>query len=122
LKNKYQKYCEVRLGWLTLCNTHWCLHMGELVEIVDSLENKVSKLLHKLELLHKANSKLKEELNLAKEENQLAQSAVLEWEEKYDSLKMANTMLGSNTNKTEAKLKINTLIRELDVCIAKLAD
>ena len=25
--------------------------MGELVEIVDSLENKVSKLLHKLELL-----------------------------------------------------------------------
>ncbi|PWL38331.1 hypothetical protein DKG77_08635 [Flagellimonas aquimarina] len=96
--------------------------MGELVEIVDSLENKVSKLLHKLELLHKANSKLKEELNLAKEENQLAQSAVLEWEEKYDSLKMANTMLGSNTNKTEAKLKINTLIRELDVCIAKLAD
>jgi hypothetical protein len=46
----------------------------------------------------------------------------LEWEEKYNSLKMANTMLGSNTSKTEAKLKINTLIRELDVCIAKLAD
>lgn len=96
--------------------------MGELVEIVDSLENKVSKLLHKLELVHKANAKLKEELNLAKEENQLQQNAVTEWEEKYNSLKMANTMLGSNTNKTEAKLKINTLIRELDVCIAKLAD
>ncbi|MCL6265324.1 hypothetical protein [Flagellimonas myxillae] len=96
--------------------------MGELVEIVDSLENKVSKLLHKMELLHKANAKLKEELNLAKEENKAQQEAVNEWEEKYNSLKMANTMLGSNTNKTEAKLKINTLIRELDVCIAKLAD
>ncbi|AWX43355.1 hypothetical protein HME9304_00343 [Flagellimonas maritima] len=96
--------------------------MGELVEIVDSLENKVSKLLHKLELLHQSNTKLKDELNLAKEENQLKQNVVLEWEEKYNSLKMANTMLGSNTNKTEAKLKINTLIRELDVCIAKLAD
>ncbi len=96
--------------------------MGELFEIVDSLENKVSKLLHKMELLHQANTKLKEELNLAKEENELKQSAVTEWEEKYDSLKMANTMLGSNTSKTEAKLKINTLIRELDVCIAKLAD
>mgnify|MGYP001794775521 FL=1 len=35
---------------------------------------------------------------------------------------MANTMLGSNSNKTEAKLKINALIREIDVCIAKLAD
>lgn len=96
--------------------------MGELVEIVDSLENKVSKLLHKLELMHQANTKLKEELNLAKEESQQQQNAVQEWEEKYNSLKMANTMLGSNTNKTEAKLKINTLIRELDVCIAKLAD
>ena len=97
-------------------------NMGELVEIVDSLENKVSKLLHKMELLHQANSKLKEELNLAKEENKLQQNTITEREEKYDSLKMANTMLGSNTSKTEAKLKINTLIRKLDVCIAKLAD
>ncbi len=96
--------------------------MGELVEIVDSLENKVSKLLHKLEILHQANTKLKEELNLAKEETQLKENAIREWEEKYNSLKMANTMLGSKTSKTEAKLKINTLIRELDVCIAKLAD
>ncbi len=96
--------------------------MGELVEIVGSLENKVSKLLHKMELLHQANTKLQKELSLVKEENQVQQNAALEWEEKYNSLKMANTMLGSNTSKTEAKLKINTLIRELDVCIAKLAD
>ncbi|AEM69348.1 MULTISPECIES: hypothetical protein [Flagellimonas] len=97
--------------------------MSELVEIVDSLENKVSKLLHKMELLHQVNAKLKQELELQKEKNELKESALKEWEEKYDSLKMANTMLGGNTSsKTEAKLKINTLIRELDVCIAKLAD
>ena len=96
--------------------------MSELVEIVDSLENKVSKLLHKMELLHQVNTKLKEEIVLLKEENKLKEETLGEWEEKYDSLKMANTMLGSNSSKTEAKLKINTLIRELDVCIAKLAD
>ncbi|WP_228235476.1 hypothetical protein [Allomuricauda sp. M10] len=96
--------------------------MSELVEIVDSLENKVSKLLHKMELLHKSNTKLKEELDLVREESKLKEEALAEWEEKYNSLKMANTMLGSNASKTEAKLKINTLIRELDVCIAKLAD
>ncbi|MCB0373093.1 MAG: hypothetical protein KDD31_08810 [Muricauda sp.] len=96
--------------------------MSELVEIVDSLENKVSKLLHKMELLHQVNTKLKEEIGLLQEENRLREEALGEWEEKYNSLKMANTMLGSNTSKTEAKLKINTLIRELDVCIAKLAD
>lgn len=96
--------------------------MGELVEIVDSLENKVSKLLHKLEVLQQANSSLKEELEAAKEERQEAKSTMVDWEEKYNSLKLASSMLGSNTNKTEAKLKINTLIRELDSCIAQLAE
>ncbi|WP_350287443.1 hypothetical protein [uncultured Croceitalea sp.] len=96
--------------------------MGELVEIVDSLENKVSKLLHKLEVLHQSNTKLKEELNAAKEQQQVNDKTLTEWEDKYNSLKMASTMLGSNSNKTEAKLKINTLIRELDSCIAQLAE
>lgn len=96
--------------------------MGDLVGIVDSLENKVSKLLHKMELLQQLNAKLKEELDLARQESSLKEETLAEWEEKYNSLKMANTMLGSNSSKTEAKLKINTLIRELDVCIAKLSN
>ncbi|MEB8344575.1 hypothetical protein OO010_00835 [Flavobacteriaceae bacterium KMM 6898] len=96
--------------------------MSELVEIVDSLENKISKLLHKLELLDQANLKLEEELNTIKKGHELTENSVLEWEEKYNSLKLASSMLGSNTNKTEAKLKINTLIRELDHCIAQLAE
>ncbi|MEM6892348.1 MAG: hypothetical protein AAGD88_08785 [Bacteroidota bacterium] len=96
--------------------------MSELVEIVDSLENKISKLLHKLELLQQQNTKLREELETNKSDGEQQKLLAQEWEEKYDSLKMANTMLGSNSNKTEAKLKINALIREIDVCIAKLAD
>lgn len=96
--------------------------MGELVGIVDSLENKVSKLLHKMELMQQLNTKLREELDLAREQYGIMEQTRTEWEEKYDSLKMANTMLGSNTSKTEAKLKINTLIRELDMCITKLSD
>ncbi|MET7028016.1 hypothetical protein [Sediminicola luteus] len=96
--------------------------MSELVEIVDSLENKISMLLHKLELLDQTNLKLEEELNAMKKGHELTENSALEWEEKYNSLKLANSMLGSNTNKTEAKLKINTLIRELDHCIAQLAE
>ena len=96
--------------------------MGELVEIVDSLENKVSKLLHRLEVLNQANSKLKDELALLREENETTKATLTSWEEKYNSLKLANSMLGSETNKKEAKLKINTLIRELDSCIAQLAE
>ena len=96
--------------------------MSELVEIVDSLENKISKLLHKLELLNQTNIKLEAELVSLKNDHGVTQNKVLEWEEKYKSLKLANSMLGSDTNKTEAKLKINTLVRELDYCIAQLSE
>lgn len=96
--------------------------MSELVEIVDSLENKISKILHKVELLNQANLKLEEELTSVKKSHALTKNSALEWEEKYNSLKLASSMLGSNTNKTEAKLKINTLIRELDHCISQLAE
>ncbi len=96
--------------------------MSELVKIVDSLENKVSKLLHKLELLQQANKKLENELMVTRNTKDSSQKLVSDWEEKYNSLKLANSMLGSSTNKTEAKLKINTLIRELDHCITQLAE
>lgn len=96
--------------------------MSELVKIVDSLENKISKLLHKMELLNLANAKLENELILMRNEYDTTARSISDWEEKYNSLKLANSMLGSNTNKTEAKLKINTLIRELDHCITQLAE
>ena len=84
--------------------------MSELIKIVDSLENKISKLLHKLEVLNNANIELEKELRTIKSSQENASKTVSKWEEKYNSLKLANSMLGSNTNKTEAKLKINTLI------------
>ena len=40
----------------------------------------------------------------------------------YDTLKIANSLLGSEENKRETKLKINSLIREIDYCIAQLAE
>lgn len=96
--------------------------MGELIKIVDSLENKISKLLHRLEVMSTANQQLEKELTNIKYTQENTSKTVSEWEEKYNSLKLANSMLGSNSNKTEAKLKINTLIRELDHCIAQLSE
>jgi chromosome segregation ATPase len=96
--------------------------MSELVEIVDSLENKISKLLHKMDLLQQSKLNLEREMESLRGDYEAAQRSVEEWEEKYKSLKLANTMLGSETNKSEAKLKINQLIRELDHCIVQLAE
>ena len=96
--------------------------MSELIQIVDSLENRISKLVHKLEVLRRANVELENELVSIKSVQQKADKSVSDWEEKYNSLKLANSMLGSNTNKTEAKLKINTLKRELDHYITQLEE
>lgn len=96
--------------------------MSNIEDIVDSLENKISKLLHKLELLKIANLKLREELEISKQNNSTQKNEISAWEEKYEALKMANTMLGSDDNKRETKLKINALIRDIDHCIAQLSD
>lgn len=96
--------------------------MSDISHIVDSLENKISKLLHKHEVLKQANLKLTQDLAIAEKTKISQDTIILEWEEKYEALKLANSMLGSSETKTEAKLKINTLIREIDYCIAQLSD
>ncbi|KKM27670.1 hypothetical protein LCGC14_1572410 [marine sediment metagenome] len=101
---------------------HCVWSMSELVKVVDSLENKISKLLHKSELLQQANARLESELGNLKQDKVEVANSVSVWEERYNSLKLANTMLGSNQDKTDAKLKINSLIRELDHCIAQLSE
>ncbi len=96
--------------------------MENLNNVVDSLENKILILLQKLDDVSKENEKLSAEINLANKEYHKLQQEVANWEEKYQSLKLANSMLGSNQDKTEAKLKINTLIREIDYCISQLSE
>ena len=96
--------------------------MSSTLKIVDSLENRVSKMLHRLEVLEQKNQQLRRELTNSKEETQRLHQEISLWEEKYNTLKIANSMLGSDTNKKEARLKINTLIRQIDHCIAQLAE
>ena len=96
--------------------------MSNIEEIVDSLENKISKILHKLDILKQTNSKLKEELDQSRQTINAQAKEINDWQEKFDALKVANTMLGSSDNKRETKLKINALIRDIDHCIAQLSD
>ena len=96
--------------------------MSNIEDIVDSLENKISKVLHKLEFLKLANLKLHEEIEISKQEILNQKRQITNWEETYEALKMANTILGSDDNKRETKLKINALIRDIDHCIAQLSD
>ncbi|WP_299391557.1 hypothetical protein [uncultured Gelidibacter sp.] len=96
--------------------------MSKVEDIVDSLENKISKVLHKQEVLKQTNAKLSEELAIYQQKIIQQQEALSSWVEKYEALKVANSMLGSDENKRETKLKINTLIKDIDHCIAQLSE
>lgn len=96
--------------------------MNGLNEIIDSLEVKFLKLTQKLESLEKVNQELSEELSKSKKIAEHQNSEIEILKDKYETLKMANSLLGSEENKRETKLKINSLIREIDYCIAQLSD
>ncbi len=96
--------------------------MSKIEDIVDSLENKISKVLHKLEVLKQTNTKLSQELAMQQQKYLQQQEELSSWVEKYESLKMANSLLGSDENNKETKLKINALIRDIDHCIAQLSE
>ena len=96
--------------------------MNGLSELIDSLEVKFFKLNQKLIQLEKKNSELQEELLLSKKMQQQQSVEIDSFKNQLDTLKMVNSLLGSEENKLETKLKINSLIREIDYCIAQLSD
>lgn len=73
--------------------------MSKIEDIVDALENKISKILHKQQVLKQANAKLSDQLEQQQQKLLEQQEAIAVWVEKYDTLKMANSMLGSDENK-----------------------
>jgi len=96
--------------------------MSVIAEIIDTLENKIEKLFTKLNSLEKNNQDLKIELTKAAATIQTQSREIDALKAQYETLKIANALLGSDDNKRDTKLKINSLIREIDYCIAQLSD
>ena len=96
--------------------------MSVIAEIIDTLENKIAKLFTKINSLEKNNQDLKIELSNATQTIQSQSDKIDALKSQYETLKIANGLLGSEDNKRETKLKINSLIREIDYCIAQLSD
>jgi chromosome segregation ATPase len=96
--------------------------MSVIAEIIDTLENKIAKLFTKINSLEKNNQDLKTALTNAAATIQNQSKQIDELKSQYETLRIANGLLGSDDNKRETKLKINSLIREIDYCIAQLSD
>lgn len=96
--------------------------MSEITELVDNLENRVAKLLEKHNALQQKNVELQEELTSVRSVNDQLNQEIENSKDQIKTLKAANAMLGSTDHKRETKLKINSLIREIDHCIVQLSE
>lgn len=96
--------------------------MKGLSELIDSLEVKFFKLNKKLVDLENTNQELKQKIEVYEKNHKQQTEDITALKNQIGNLKMTNSLLGSEENKRETKLKINSLIREIDYCIAQLSD
>jgi len=96
--------------------------MDDIVKMIDSLEDKVFKLFSKIEILEAKEQELTLELQKASAIIQQQSTEIKSLQSHYDALKIANSLLGSEENKRDTKLKINALIRDIDYCVKQLSD
>ena len=94
--------------------------MEKLSDITLSIETKLNKLIQHLEKVVKENDQLKSELLQYQTQQTILQQKHTDLQKQYENLKMANALLGSEDFKKETKLKINSLVREIDYCISQL--
>lgn len=96
--------------------------MSKIEDLVVALEHKINKVIQESNDLKTANIELVNSSKVTQKTINSQSADLIAWKDKYQTLKMANTILGSDNDKRETKLKINTLIREIDHCIEQLSE
>ena len=85
--------------------------MKQLSELVDDLEIKFFKVNQKLQGLKNENENLSQQIEQSSTELAKYKKEIESLQQMNADLKMTNALLGSEENKKETKLKINSIIR-----------
>ena len=94
--------------------------MSNTTEAIHLLEDKLQILLSNYEFLKNENEILLQNATMYQQKLKEQQQLIEGQQQQYHLLKIAKTIEGSKENTRETKLKINTLIREIDKCIIQL--
>ncbi len=86
------------------------------------LEEKIIALLNKLKDNHLQIQKFENEINALKNQQKEWQEKNTHLQQENASLKVANSLLGSNESKANTKRKLNSLIKEVDQCLFQIAE
>ncbi|MGF1564092.1 MAG: hypothetical protein ACFCUH_01875 [Flavobacteriales bacterium] len=88
-------------------------------EIIAEIRNHVATLLEERTALRSRLQQQEEKVSAMHEALEAKDARIAQLEEAQKTLKLAKSLSGAGEN-TEAKLKINELVREIDKCIALL--
>jgi phage shock protein A len=90
-------------------------------------EDCISELREKTKRIIELYTRAKEQLEFLQEENKelktklhITEKEIIEINNKYDTLKIAKSMMVSGDDKHDAKIRVNKMVREIDKCIALL--
>ena len=90
-------------------------------KLLQKLDDKIKFHLSEFNKLKSINEKLKLKNNQLHESNLIIQNRLNEIEKNFKALKIANTISIDEKNINETKNEINTLIKEIDLCISQLS-
>lgn len=96
--------------------------MDKIKDLLSDLEKKVESNLNELLSLREQNNELLDKNKFLINERNDLMLDLESLEEKFKALKIANTITGSENNINETRSEINSLIREIDLCISQLSE
>lgn len=88
--------------------------------LLSEFKGKLDKLIDLHLKIKNENRSLKEALSEKEECIRILNSQKEDLNQKYESLKLANTLKGTDEDSHNARIKINKIVREIDQCIAML--
>lgn len=86
-------------------------------KLLVDLEVRIKQVLFLCDSLKEENSRLKSEVTTRQKQLDLALKDLEQLKAKYDGLKTARTITAASVDVDTAKLKLSTLVREVDKCI-----
>jgi predicted nucleic acid-binding Zn-ribbon protein len=85
--------------------------------MLDTLKQPIVKLIAAYETEKSERERLAKELQESQDQNETYRKQILELERQIDNLKLSEAFKGTAGNGSEAKKKVDALLREIDRCI-----
>ena len=85
--------------------------------MLETVKEKITQLIAAYETEKMEREKLQAELEQTRTQNETYRKQIIELERQIDNLKLTEAIKGNAINGTEAKKKVDSLLKELDRCI-----